>query len=126
MAKINYDSDKVFYMPDSFDRSVLTYYTGNSDLAIGKRDVNDSYVYALNSVGDLCVNNIDISGTVDTVEDSLGKLRDRIEALEAAVAVPTQHKPPVSAQRWRYDRRSFKTLGTDLRTPSLSRLFAAN
>lgn len=119
MAKINYDSGKMFYMPDSFDRSVMTYCT--SSPSVSKDDANDGYVYALNAVGDLA-----ISGTVDTVKDNISELRDRIEALEAAMAKPVQHKPPVSAQRWRYDRRSFKTLGTDLRTPSLSRLFAAN
>lgn len=124
MAKINYDSDKAFYMPDSFDRSVMTYCT--SSPSVSKNDASDCYTYALNSVGDLCVNNIGISSAVDTVKDSIGELRDRIEALEAAVAVPAQHKPPVSAQRWRYDRRSFKTLKSCCRTPGLGALFATN
>lgn len=119
MAKINYDSDKAFYMPDSFDRSVMTYCT--SSPSVSKSDANDGYVYALNAVGDLA-----ISGTVNTVKDNISELRDRIEALEAAVAVPTQHKPPVSAQRWRYDRRSFKTLKSCCRTPGLGALFTTN
>ena len=129
MAKINYDSDKAFYMPDSFDRSVMTYCTSSptiSNMAVCKSDTCDSYTYAVNSLGSLSSGGVTISGAVDTVKDSFSELEDRICALEAAMAKPVQHKPPVSAQRWRYDRRSFKTLGTDLRTPSLSRLFAAN
>jgi hypothetical protein len=129
MAKINYDSDKAFYMPDSFDRSVMTYCTSSpaiSNTVASKSDASDCYTYALNSVGDVSISGLAINDAVDTVKDNIGELKARIEALEAAMATPTKQESSVSTQRWRYDRRSFKTLKSCCRTPGLGALFATN
>lgn len=106
--KKNNEDGAIFYAPDSFDRSVLAYCT--SSPAISKSDASDCYTYALNSVGDVSVNSFAISGAVDTVKDSIGELRDRVVALEAAVAVAAQQKASVSMPTWRYGRRDYKTL----------------
>ena len=112
MAYMKTDDARMFYAPDSFDRATMSYYCTNA--------TNDSVIGSLNS-GEATLN-----VTIDAVTDRVSELQDRICTLEAAVAKSTQPKPPVSVQHWRYDRRHFKTLGADLRTPSLSRLFAAN
>ena len=114
--KKNNEDGAIFYAPDSFDRSVLTYCTSNpiiSNTAIGKSDTSDGYVYAMNSISDLATKSIGINGSVDIVKDNLSELKDRVAALEAAMAaaaVTMQQKAPVPMRPWRYDRRDYKTL----------------
>lgn len=112
MAYMKTEDNRMFYAPDSFDRSTVSYCCTNA--------MNDYVIGNLNS------GEATLSFTMNSVKDSIGELQDRICTLEAAVAKSTQPKPPVSVQTWRYDRRDFKTLGADSRTPSLSRLFATN
>lgn len=107
--KKNNEDGAIFYAPDSFDRSVLAYCTSNpvisNTVAMNTGSTMDCYTLTCDSA-----KSIGISGTVDTVKDRVSELADRICALEAAMAKPVRHKPPVSAQRWRYDRRDYKTL----------------
>ena len=112
MSYMKTEDNRMFYAPDSFDRATMNYCCTNA--------TND-YV-----IGNLGSSEATFSFTIDSVNDSISELQDRVCTLEAAVAKSTQPKPPVSMQTWRYDRRSFKTLGADSRTPSLSRLFATN
>ena len=107
--KKNNEDGAIFYAPDSFDRSVLTYCTSNpvisNTVATNTSSTMDCYTLACDGA-----ESISISGAVDTVKDTISALADRICALEAAMAKPVRHKPPVSAQRWRYGRRDYKTL----------------
>ena len=114
MAYMKTENNRIFYAPDNFDRAM--------DLYCAKSDI-DCYNFAVTNVNS---GEATLSCTIEPIQTKIDTIADRLSALEAAVAVSAQNKPPVSMQTWRYDRRSFKTLGADSRTPSLSRLFATN